>query len=94
MVDDRSSVQSFDHEFYTVVHGGVDFDHTILDDLHHSGGLVDRENLCAFVKFGESHAEDDFVDGLIWHFLQVIDSFQSTLQENFEIIIVSNCSVD
>jgi hypothetical protein len=65
-----------------------------LDDLHHSGSLVDWENLGAFIKFGEGHAEDNFVNGLIWNFLQVIDSFKSTFQKDFEIIIVSNCSVD
>lgn len=94
MVDYRASVKSFDHEFDTVIHSGVNFDHTILDNLHHSGSFVNWENLCAFIEFCEGHTENNFVDGLIWDFLQVVNSFKGTLQENFEIIIISNCPID
>lgn len=34
VVDDTSSVESFDNKVDTVVHLGVDFDHSVLDDLH------------------------------------------------------------
>lgn len=34
VVDHTSSVESFDNKVDTVVHLGVDFNHSVLDDLH------------------------------------------------------------
>mmetsp|Transcript_3612 Transcript_3612/g.5446 ORF Transcript_3612/g.5446 Transcript_3612/m.5446 type:complete len:221 (-) Transcript_3612:476-1138(-) len=90
MVDHTASVQSFDDELYTVVHRCVDFNHTVLDNLHHVRRLFNLENLGALIELGEGHREDYLVNGLIWDISQVVNCLQGTLQENLEVVVVTD----
>ena len=92
MVDDAASVESLDDKFHAIVHGGVDLDHAVLDDLHNIGSFFNLENLRALVKLGESHGEYDLVDCLLRHTLQIIYGLQDTLQKYLEVVIVPDGS--
>lgn len=94
VVDDTASVESFDYKFYSCIHICVDLNHTVLDNLHHAWGLITLEDLWAFIEFGESHWEDDPINSLIWHAIKVVNCLQSTFNEDFEVVIISNCSLN
>ena len=94
MVDNTTSVESLDNKGHSIVHGCVNLNHSILDDLHDLGSFINLENLGALIKTGEGHRENNFGDGLIWNTLKIINSLQGAFQENFEVIIIPNSSLD
>ena len=88
VVDHGASVQALDGELDTVIHVGIDLDEPILHDLHHMRALIYNEQLLALVKLGEGHRKDDLVDGLVRHIPQILNTLQSALQEDLDLIIV------
>ena len=92
MIDDTAPVESLDDELDTVVHGRVDFDHSVLDDLHDVGSVIDLEDFRALVELGEGHREDDLVNGFLRNTLKIIDGLEDAFQEDLEIVIVPDCS--
>lgn len=52
------------------------------------------EDFGAFVEFGEGHRENDFVNCFFGDAMEIIDSFQGTLEEDFEVIVIPDAPFD
>ena len=90
MIDDASSVEPFDDEFFTFVMLMSDFNDSALDNIHLIWLLIKFIQESSLLILSGKHIENPFVFDILWQPFEKVNLIQTQFKENLQRIIINS----